>query len=115
MSTSNLADLTTTTSSALQNWDAEWAAAENGKSYWDDYLSQITAEYNKELEDIELALDACRRSGNNNIVLLKENIKKEQEIIIKLLLLEVDKDFEKFEKTITQLYSVLQNFNIDNI
>lgn len=53
--------------------------------------------------------------NNNNIVLIKENINKEQEIIIKLLLLEVDKDFEKFEETITQLYSVLQNFNIDNI
>ena len=53
--------------------------------------------------------------NNNNVVLIKENINKEQEIIIKLLLLEVDKDFEKFEETITQLYSVLQNFNIDNI
>ena len=53
--------------------------------------------------------------NNNNIALIKENINKEQEIIIKLLLLEMDKDFEKFEKTITQLYSVLQNFNIDNI
>ena len=52
---------------------------------------------------------------NNNIVLIKENINKEQEIIIKLLLLEVDNDFEKFEETITHLYSVLKNFNIDNI
>ena len=52
---------------------------------------------------------------NNNIVLIKENINKEQEIIIKLLLLEIDKDYKKFEETITHLYSVLQNFNIDNI
>ena len=52
---------------------------------------------------------------NNNIVLIKENINKEQEIIIKLLLLDIDKDYKKFEETITHLYSVLQNFNIDNI
>ena len=52
---------------------------------------------------------------NTNINYIKNNISKEQEIIIKLLLLEVDKDLNKFEETITQLYSVLQNFNIDNI
>ena len=53
--------------------------------------------------------------NNNNIMSIKDSIKREQEIIIKLLLLEMDKDFEKFEETITQLYSILQNFNIDNI
>ena len=53
--------------------------------------------------------------NNNNIVLIKENINKEQKIIIKLLLLELDKDNEKFEETITQLYSVLQNFDINSI
>ena len=53
--------------------------------------------------------------NNNNIALIKENINKEQEIIIKLLLLDIDKDYKKFEETITHLYSVLQNFNIDNI
>ena len=58
MASSDFADLSGTASPELQNWDAEWAAAENGKSYWDDYLSQITTEYNKELEDIELALQA---------------------------------------------------------
>ena len=46
---------------------------------------------------------------------IKDSINKEQEIIIKLLLLDIDNDFEKFEEIITQLYSVLQNFNIDNI
>ena len=46
---------------------------------------------------------------------IKDSINSEQEIIIKLLLLEIDNDFEKFEEIITQLYSVLQNFNIDNI
>tara|TARA_Y100000768_G_C23876873_1_gene633237 strand:+ start:140 stop:883 length:744 start_codon:yes stop_codon:yes gene_type:complete len=53
--------------------------------------------------------------NNNNIMSIKDSINKEQEIIIKLLLLDIDNDFEKFEETITQLYSVLQNFNIDNI
>ena len=58
MASSNFADLNGTASPELQNWDAEWAAAENGKSYWDDYISQITAEYDQKLEDIELALQA---------------------------------------------------------
>ena len=53
--------------------------------------------------------------NNNNIMSIKDSINKEQEIIIKLLLLDIDNNFEKFEETITQLYSVLQNFNIDNI
>ena len=53
--------------------------------------------------------------NNNNIMSIKDSINREQEIIIKLLLLEIDNDFEKFEEIITQLYSVLQNFNIDNI
>ena len=53
--------------------------------------------------------------NNNNIMSIKDSINSEQEIIIKLLLLEIDNDFEKFEEIITQLYSVLQNFNIDNI
>jgi hypothetical protein len=56
MASSNIADLVSTTSSTLQNWDAEWAAAENGKIYWDDYLSQITADYNNKLGDINLDL-----------------------------------------------------------
>ena len=46
---------------------------------------------------------------------IKDSINIEQEIIIKLLLLEIDNDFEKFEEIITQLYSFLQNFNINNI
>lgn len=53
--------------------------------------------------------------NNNNIMSIKDSINREQEIIIKLLLLEINNDFEKFEETITQIYSFLQNFNIDNI
>ena len=53
--------------------------------------------------------------NNNNIMPIKDSINIEQEIIIKLLLLEIDNDFEKFEETITQLYSFLQNFNINNL
>ena len=52
---------------------------------------------------------------NTNINTIKNIINREQEIIIKLLLLELDKDPHKFKKTINQLYSVLQNFNIDDI
>jgi len=52
---------------------------------------------------------------NTNINTIKDIINREQEIIIKLLLLELDKDPHKFKKTINQLYSVLQNFNIDDI
>jgi len=50
-----------------------------------------------------------------NINIIKNNIYKEQEIIIKLLLIEVNKDLDKFEEAITKLYSVLQNFDINNI
>ena len=53
--------------------------------------------------------------NNINIMSIKDSINREQEIIIKLLLLEINNDFEKFEETITQIYSFLQNFNIDNI
>tara|TARA_Y100001960_G_scaffold232860_1_gene244698 strand:- start:2968 stop:3711 length:744 start_codon:yes stop_codon:yes gene_type:complete len=53
--------------------------------------------------------------NNINIMSIKDSINREQEIIIKLLLLEINNNFEKFEKTTTQIYSFLQNFNIDNI
>ena len=52
---------------------------------------------------------------NVNIDFIKNNINNEQEIIVKLLLLEVEKDINKFEETIQQLYLILQNFDINNI
>ena len=50
-----------------------------------------------------------------NIDEIKNNINNEQEIIVKLLLLEVDENINKFEETITDIYIVLQNFNINDI
>lgn len=84
------------------------------------FNSKINAENKiiKNISQIENKLkkfDNILLNKNTNINYIKNNISKEQEIIIKLLLLEVDKDLNKFEETITQLYSVLQNFNIDNI
>ena len=60
-------------------------------------------------------LDTILIEKDENIDVIKNNINKEQEIIIKLLLIEVDKDLGKFEKAITKVYSVLQNFDINNI
>ena len=84
------------------------------------FNSKINAENKiiKNISQIENKLkkfDNILLNKNTNINYIKNNISKEQEIIIKLLLLEVDKDLNKFEETITQLYSILQNFNIDNI
>tara|TARA_B100000676_G_C18084733_1_gene854072 strand:- start:2070 stop:2942 length:873 start_codon:yes stop_codon:yes gene_type:complete len=59
--------------------------------------------------------DALLIEKDENIIAIKNNINKEQEIIVKLLLIEVDKDLDKFEEAITKLYSVLQNFDINNI
>ena len=95
MASSNISDLTGTVNPAMQNWDAEWAAAENGKSYWDDYLAQITAEYNKELEDIELTLEANKIQIEEQLADINPSLQEltaEYEALIENINLELAED-----------------------
>ena len=59
--------------------------------------------------------DALLVKNNADILSIRNRIFKEQEIIIKLLILEIDKDLDKFEKTITDVYAILQNYEINKI
>jgi hypothetical protein len=68
-----------------------------------------------EIENKLKQFDNILIQNNANITSIRDNILKEQEIIIKLLKIEIDKDLKKFEKTITDVYSVLQNYEINKI
>ena len=100
MASSNFADLSGTASPELQNWDAEWAAAENGKSYWDDYISQITIAYEQELEDIELALETNKTQIEAEIVDIKPSLQEltaEYEALIESINQELQNDLDRLQ------------------
>ena len=68
-----------------------------------------------EIENKLKKFDAVLIKNNADIFSIRDNIFKEQEIFIKLLILEIDQDLDKFKKTITEVYVILQNYEINNI
>lgn len=68
-----------------------------------------------EIENKLKLFDTVLIKNNADILAIRENILKEQEIFIKLLIIEIDQDLDKFKKTITDVYVILQNYEINNI
>jgi hypothetical protein len=75
-----------------------------------NYLTNIT-----NIENKLKSFDKILINANTNIGLIKANITEEQEILIKLLILNVKNDENKFEKIINETYLILYNFQINKI
>ena len=68
-----------------------------------------------EIENKLKQFDTVLINNNADIFSIRDNISKEQEIFIKLLIIDIDQDLDKFKKIITDVYVILQNYEINNI